>query len=93
MDLPNRQVYLQTILQVDKRNESLKFFADRGHAQVLAGYYDKDPQRIVEWLQMAGKARGVCGVMYTTWRHDYSKLEEFIKHVRDFEAGRPSSAK
>jgi len=73
--------------------DSLKFFADRGHAQVLAGYYDKDPQRIVEWLQMAGKARGVCGVMYTTWRHDYSKLEEFIKHVRDFEAGRPSSAK
>jgi len=45
MDLPNRQVYLQTILQVDKRNESLKFFADRGHQQVIGTTSSREPER------------------------------------------------
>ena len=31
--------------------DSLKFFADRGNAQILAGFYDADPERIVEWLR------------------------------------------
>jgi hypothetical protein len=67
--------------------DSLRFFAERGHRQILAGYYDADPRRIVEWLKMAAKVRGVCGVMYTTWVNDYSKLEVFLQHVREF-AGR-----
>jgi hypothetical protein len=66
--------------------DSLEFFADRGNAQVLAGYYDADPARITEWLEMAARVKGVCGVMYTTWVGDYSKLEEFMKNVRDFDA-------
>ena len=66
--------------------DSLKFFADRGHAQILAGYYDADPRRIVGWLEQAAKVRGVCGVMYTTWVGDYSKLEAFMKNVKEFES-------
>ncbi len=31
--------------------DSLKFFADRGQPQILAGYYDQDPARIVDWLE------------------------------------------
>ena len=71
--------------------DSLKFFAERGHRQILAGFYDADPKRIVEWLGMAAKVKGVCGVMYTTWVGDYSKLEAFMQHVRAFEAGRAAN--
>jgi hypothetical protein len=67
-------------------SDSLKFFADRGNPQVLAGYYDQDPRRIVAWLEMAAKVRGVQGVMYTTWKRDFSKLEEFMRNVQEFEA-------
>jgi hypothetical protein len=62
--------------------DSLKFFADRGNPQVLAGYYDQDPQRIVQWLKMAARVKGVCGVMYTTWVGDYSQLEKFLAYAR-----------
>ncbi len=58
---------------------SLKFFADRGNRQILAGYYDADPQRITAWLEMAAKVKRVCGVMYTTWVNDYSQLERFLQ--------------
>ena len=61
-----------------KRAESLKFFADRGNPQVIAGYYDAPPEKVRDWLT-AAKAipGGVQGVMYTTWRNDYSQLEKF----------------
>ena len=62
--------------------DSLKFFADRGNPQILAGYYDADPRRITAWLEMAAKVKGVCGVMYTTWVNDYSQLERFMQIVQ-----------
>ena len=63
-----------------KRDQSLKFFADRGHKQVIAGYYDGG-QDTKKWLESAGKVKGVIGIMYTTWRNDYSKMEEFAREV------------
>jgi hypothetical protein len=60
-----------------KRRESLKFFADRGHEQVIAGYYDAKPEQVREWLQAADGLPGVIGVMYTTWEHKYADLERF----------------
>lgn len=39
-----------------KRNESLKFFADRGHRQIIAGYYDSKPEQIRDWLDVAKKS-------------------------------------
>ena len=71
--------------------DSLQFFAGRGHAQILAGYYDADPQRIVEWLETASRVRGVSGVMYTTWVNDYSQLEAFLQHAQSF-AGQRAKA-
>jgi hypothetical protein len=50
-----------------KRDQSLKFFADRGHKQVIAGYYDHDVKQVDKWLESADKVQGVAGVMYTTW--------------------------
>lgn len=66
--------------------ESLEFFAQRGHEQMLAGFYDGDPRSISAWLttarrvydQKASKPRAVH-VMYTTWRGDFSQLEAFAQ--------------
>ena len=63
----------------NNKPNDMKFFADRGHQQVLAGYYDQDPKRITAWLEMGKGLPGIIGVMYTTWISDYSKLEEFSK--------------
>ena len=62
-----------------KAAESLKFFAGRGHEQVLSGFYDHDPKRIVAWLKQGGSLEGIKGAMYTTWRNDFSELETFAE--------------
>ena len=64
-----------------KRDASLKFFADRGHKQVVAAYYDGPMQDTQNWIDSSRKVTGVEGFMYTTWRGDYSKMEEFAKMV------------
>ncbi|HAU36128.1 MAG TPA: hypothetical protein DCX07_00230 [Phycisphaerales bacterium] len=61
------------------RVESLKHFAALGNPQVLAGYYDADPRAIVNWLKDADQAGGAAGVLYTTWRNDYSQLKSFLR--------------
>lgn len=66
-------------------DKSLPFFAERGHRQILAGYYDSDPAKIKPWLAAARRVRGVIGVMYTTWKHDYTRLEAFAKSVEEAE--------
>jgi hypothetical protein len=65
----------------EKRRESLKFFADRGHKQVIAGYYDHAPDQIAEWLTAAKGLPGISGVMYTTWEFKYNDLEKFASLV------------
>jgi hypothetical protein len=62
-----------------KRDDSLKFFADRGNPQLIAGYYDADLKDFAQWMESASKVKGVVGYMYTTWRGDYSKIEAFAK--------------
>ncbi len=67
----------------EKRNESLKFFADRGHRQVMAGYYDGAPEPNAQgWMTAAKSAPSVEAIMYTTWNADYSKLETFIQAAK-----------
>jgi hypothetical protein len=67
-----------------QRERSVKFFAGRGHRQVVAAYYD-DPGlgQTRDWLKTAGDEPGVIGYMYTTWQQDYSKLEQFANLCRD----------
>jgi hypothetical protein len=66
----------------EKRAESLKFFADRGHRQVIAGYYDSDPAKVADWLTAAKAVPGsVTGVMYTTWENNYRDLEKFSQFI------------
>jgi len=61
--------------------DSLRFFAERGHRQLLAGYYDAPPANIRPWLAAAKEVKGVIGAMYTTWRNDYKDLEAFAKEL------------
>jgi hypothetical protein len=61
---------------------SLPFFTERGHANVLAGFYDHDPAAIKRWQAAGREAKSsVIGAMYTTWQQDFSKLEEFARHA------------
>jgi hypothetical protein len=66
----------------EKRKESLRFFADRGHHQVIAGYYDHNPEQIQEWLSAAKGVPGVDGVIYTTWENRYDDLEAFSRALK-----------
>lgn len=61
----------------DKPAPSLKHFANHGHAQVLAGYYDAPPERIKGWLKAGEGVTGLRGAMYTTWQNNFSDLEKF----------------
>lgn len=66
-----------------KREASLKFFADRGHKQVIAGYYDGRPEQVRQWKAAAAKVKGVVGIMYTTWERKYDDLEAFARICRE----------
>ncbi len=60
--------------------ESLAFFADRGHRQIIAGYYDENAaENRQRWQQAARGVQAVEGFMYTTWRQNYDQLEAFAK--------------
>ncbi|MBN1419678.1 MAG: hypothetical protein JXP34_12945 [Planctomycetes bacterium] len=65
------------------RDESLRFFAGRGHRQVIAGYYDGDPEEARKWIASARGVDGIAGIMYTTWRDQYDDLEAFARICRE----------
>jgi len=65
------------------RRASAEFFAERGHRQVLAGYYDADPANFSDrqWLADLAGVPGITGVMYTQWGSGYDNLEAWARHV------------
>ena len=65
-----------------ERVASPKHFAERGHRQILAGYYDGPVAAINGWLKDSRPFPGVCGVMYTTWQNQYRDLEAFGRQLR-----------
>jgi hypothetical protein len=66
----------------DHSAASLRFFAERGHRQILAAYYDGDPDAVAERVQQAQSVRGIEGVMYATWRRNFDDLERFAGAAR-----------
>ena len=62
-----------------KRDESLGFFSARGNHQIIAGFYDEPLENVGFWLDSAKNIPHIDGFMYTTWKQDYSKLEEVSK--------------
>lgn len=69
--------------------DSAKFWSDRGNQQILAGYYDADPKRIIDWLEKVKDLKGIQGVMYTTWVGDYKNIGAFMDAVKEFEKSQP----
>lgn len=65
-----------------KAKVNVPWFSERGHKQVLAGYYDAPAERVQVWLDAAKGVKGIEGIMYTTWRQDYSQLEKFSELVK-----------
>lgn len=65
------------------REKSMHFFADHGFHQLIAGYYDADPERIRDWLDTASQFPRIDGVMYTTWKHQFTDLERFQQVIDD----------
>lgn len=65
--------------------ETMQWFADRGHRQILCGYYDSPDFYIDEWLAEARAAgiQGIVGAMYTTWVPDYELIEEWAETALD----------
>jgi hypothetical protein len=63
-----------------KAAASLKWFGERGHPQIIAGYYDgKDLDNFKKWDAAARGVPKVTGFMYTTWDHKYELLEAYGK--------------
>lgn len=63
---------------------SVKFFADLGMKQILSGYYDSDPKKIIDWLDRAQNTPGVIGIMYTNWFTGYENLGPFMEAAKSF---------
>ncbi len=59
------------------KGKNLQWFAERGHEQILAGYYDHEEWIIDEWLNAGEGLPGIGGAMYTTWENDYSDLQQW----------------
>lgn len=64
--------------------EGVKFFADRGNAQILCGYYDgttaeKMKQNITNWMNVSAGQPNVRGFMYTTWHNNYKNLKPYFE--------------
>ncbi len=65
-----------------KAAESLKWFADRGQAQIIAGYYDTDLGNLKAWNAAARGVPKVTGFLYTTWQQKYDDLEAYGRALR-----------
>jgi hypothetical protein len=62
---------------------SLKFFADRGHQQIIAGFYDSGGLQGFTGVDTAARGvPGVTGFMYTTWHGNYKQLEAYGKAMQ-----------
>jgi hypothetical protein len=65
-----------------KAAASLKWFAERGHPQLLAGYYDDGTDNFRKWDAAARGVPKVVGFMYTTWERNYRDLEAYGRLMR-----------
>jgi hypothetical protein len=67
-----------------KAHESLQWFAECGHRQILAGYYDAEGiNNLKDWLAAAKGIPRESGFMYTTWQNQYTHLERYGKALRE----------
>jgi hypothetical protein len=66
--------------------EGITFFSDKGHKQVLCGFYDATAtadmkKNIDHWMTVSKGAPGILGFMYTTFGNNYKSMDEYFKLV------------
>ena len=71
--------------------EGMKFFSDRGHKQIICGYYDGRTtdamkKNIHRWMTVAQGVPNVRGVMFTTWGKRYQFMKEYFGLLDTYEA-------
>ena len=59
------------------RRASLRFFEERGHEQIIAGYSDEDViENYRSWMAAADGVSNVTGVIYATWAEYPTAIRE-----------------
>lgn len=63
------------------KGKNCRWFADRGHQQVLSGYYDYDDDgaAIAAWLEAAAGIPGIVGAMHTSWQEKFDTMEAWAE--------------
>jgi hypothetical protein len=66
------------------RENSLRFFSERGFQTLVACYYDADNlDEVKGWLQLTRRLSRVRGFMYTTWERKYQLLPDFGNLIKE----------
>jgi len=60
-----------------KRQASMNHFSASGFNTVAGAYYDKGMDNPRGWLKVMNEITDAKGIMYTTWKGDYSQLASF----------------
>ena len=84
-DFPfHRRQVVEVVKEFINPNPGANFSFGRGLgiAVIVEKVADGPLDHTRQWLASAAKAKGVQGIMYTTWQNDYSKLEEFAEVVK-----------
>jgi hypothetical protein len=69
------------------RPESLKWFSDRGHKQIMSCSVDGgNVNRATQHFETAAGVPGVVGYMYTTWSKSYTNMIPFFKLLAKWKA-------
>lgn len=62
----------------ERRDQSLRFFSERGFRTFGAAYYDGDDlENCRGWVEFLRRTPGARGIMYTTWQNKYALLPDF----------------
>ena len=74
--------------------KSMALFAAHGHRTLAAAYYDEPAELLGtrKWLDAMNATPRCAGIMYTTWRRNYSDMEPFWKLVGEKSAPRAANA-
>jgi hypothetical protein len=76
----------------EPRQKSLKFFSENGFETLGSPYYDKKSlDDTVGWYDELVKTKGAVGIMYTTWKNDFSFLTKFADYINQRSKGIPPS--
>ncbi len=78
--VPSDVVIVNWINVAPWRGKSSAFYAERGHPQILSGFYDA-PFFVKDWLNETEGMDGIFGVAYATFANDYSQIEAWAEYA------------